>query len=241
MENLIFTLRILLVFMVLLGTFLVANYIYIMEKESELKKEQETLLILEEQRKIEEEKERIELEKAKIFQSCMMSPYQKEGLQTEINQLLNEYKNKNLGFYFEDIQNGYTIKKDETKTYFGASVIKLVEVLYLLNESIEGRLDLSTPIKYEKRHTFVFSSEMEKHKVGEEIPLRDIMRYAITVSDNTAHMMLFEYIGLDKLYAYANQIQVKITATNKDRFGNLRAIDGYNLLIQKKVYFWKKL
>ncbi len=164
----------------------------------------------------------------------MNTPYKSENINTQIEKLKQEYQNKDLSFYFEDIINQYTIKQDETSTYFGASVIKLVEVLYLLNEAIAGRVDLSTPIKYESKHQFMYSIGMEKHQVGDEVPLKEVMEYAISVSDNSAHMMLFDFIGLEKIREFANSINVKTSISYSDKFGNLRAIDGYNIL--KEAY-----
>ncbi len=236
-NQIIFLLRILLVCLVLLGSTLIANHLYIVEKEKILLNEQieQQKSEIERLKQEKEEQERLEKqEKEKKYQTCMLSPYQSESLQSEIDALEKEYEGWNLSFYVEDVVNEYTMNKTENTVYFGASVIKLVDVLYLINKAMAGEVDLSTTMTYESKHQYVYSEGMKNHKIGDEVPLKEIMEYAISVSDNTAHMMLLDYIGIENLRKFAESINVKTTISSSDKFGNLRAIDGYNIL--KEAY-----
>ena len=69
------------------------------------------------------------------------------------------------------------------------------------------------------------SKEMKKHKVGEKISLRNLVKYAITVSDNTAHDMLINYIGKSNLKAYGNSLGAKYTLIG-DNFGEITVDDA---------------
>ncbi len=213
--------RILLFLVVILGSCLIANGIYFYEQQ---KIEKERI----------EKEQRLLTEKERIYEECINTPFLSEATSNQILELETEYQNKYLSFYFEDINNQYTITKDEERSYYGASIIKLVEALYLIQKAMDQEVDLNETKVYEAKYKAPYSSGMITHQIGDEVTLRELITHAITVSDNTAHFMLFDYIGLSNLREYANSISVHLTATESERYGNLRAIDGYYIL--KEAY-----
>ena len=66
---------------------------------------------------------------------------------------------------------------------------------------------------------------MAKRTIGEDVSLKDLMNYAISVSDNTAHLMLIDYIGFSKLKEYGKSLGGKVTLEGGDKFGNQTADD----------------
>ena len=66
---------------------------------------------------------------------------------------------------------------------------------------------------------------MSKHKIGDMVSLGELMKYSITYSDNTAHQMLYDYIGKTKLQEYSKSLGAKVLLEGWDHFGNQTASD----------------
>ena len=200
---------------------------------------QHQLAVLQEQQRLEEE--RIKKEKEEKYQTCLTKKYEESELTNELLSKKNEIdtyiktNNYKASVLYEDIQTGFNYKYNTDTVYYGCSLIKIVDALYLINQAILGNVNLDTEtVTYTRNYVRSFSSGMEKRKIGEQVSLRDLITYAISVSDNSAHMMLFDFIGLEKIREFANSINVKTSISYSDKFGNLRAIDGYNIL--KEAY-----
>lgn len=138
--------------------------------------------------------------------------------------------NYNVGFKYEELNFDYSLSHESDKVFYGASLIKLVDAIYLLDNDI----DLNLTKKYESKYKRAYSSKMDKRVIGEEVTLNDLMEYAISVSDNTAHIMLVDYIGFSKLQEYGKSLGAKVILQGGDNFGNQTADD--TLLYLKKAY-----
>ncbi len=194
-----------------------------LEKKEE---ERQYQMYLEEQQRIAEEKR-----KREIYETCQNTPYMDELTTTKINEFLNKYSNENFAIYFEDINNGYTIMKNETTSFYGASLIKLLDATYLIRKAINGEIDLKTEtVTYESRHKRDYSLGMDSHSFGEKISLEILIGYALAASDNTAHEMLYEYIGVENLRNYAKTLGITITANSVEHFGYLNADYTHKML-----------
>lgn len=157
----------------------------------------------------------------KIYKECLKNPLPEENFNENTLNKKNEiisYASKNgLRYTFEDLTFGYQINYNENEPLYGASLIKLVTAIYL----IENDVDLSQQIKYTSNFVSKYSEGMEKRKIGENITLQDLMKYSITVSDNTAHHMLVNYIGKSKLKEYAKSLGATAIFTgSSDDYGN---------------------
>ena len=64
------------------------------------------------------------------------------------------------------------------------------------------------------------------------ISLRDLVKYAITVSDNSAHQMLVDYIGFTNLKKYGNSLGAKNTLIGGDNFGQIDTNDSIAYLTE---------
>ena len=156
-----------------------------------------------------------------VYNACIKEALPEEGFNEETTNKKNEitsYAKKNgLRYKYEDLKFGYTISYGENDSLYGASLIKLVDALYLIDNDV----DLSKKIKYESKYVAGSSEGMSKHSLGSYVSLEDLMKYAITYSDNTAHAMLYSYIGKSKLKEYANNLGATTIFTGtSDTFGN---------------------
>jgi hypothetical protein len=138
--------------------------------------------------------------------------------ETELNDYVSNY---DVSVYYEELDNNYVYKYNEDEKYYGASLIKLVDALYL----IDNKIDLNATMKYEKKYYDGVSECMSGYHYGDEISLNTLITCAISVSDNTAHMMLISYIGFDNLKNYGESLGATNILDGGDNFGTQSAKD----------------
>ena len=155
-------------------------------------------------------------------------------LEEEKQELINYLNSYRVSFYYTSLIDDYNYTYNESKVYFGASLIKLLDALYIYDLASKDVIDLEETIKYESKYGWTGSEEMSKIPVGSMVSLRDLVKYAITVSDNTAHQMLLSYIGHNTLREYARSLGIKVMLNNSSDYGNISADDANTLL--KMVY-----
>ena len=155
------------------------------------------------------------------YAECISKALPEEGFNEQTTEMkkdiINYAKSSGVKYKYEDLRFGYTISYGEDDSLYGASLIKLVDALYLIDNDV----DLSKKIKYESKYVSGSSEGMKNHSLGSYISLEDLMKYAITYSDNTAHAMLFSYIGKNNLKDYAKGLGANsILSGAGDTFGN---------------------
>lgn len=188
------------------------------EKYLEIKKQKEY------EKKLKEEREA-------IYNDCINSPYKDEEVDEMFTNLLNQLNSNNISIYFEDLNNNYSLTLNVDKSYYGASLIKLFVASYLVDNAREGNIDLNDKIVYTHNYSIVDTVELKNYKVNDEIPLSDLLKYSISVSDNAAHFMLFDYIGANNLKIYAkNKFNVNLTISDSNRYSYLTVSDTNALL-----------
>lgn len=180
-----------------------------------------------------------EKKKEADYNSCLVKAYSEEELTDELKQKMKEIdslivdNNYKTSVYYEDITTGFNYKYNETRVYYGCSLIKLVDALYLIDKASSGEIDLDeVKIVYEDKYKKAYSLGMATRTIGEEISLRDLITYAISVSDNSAHLMLIDYIGFSNLKKYGQSLGAKVILTGGDNFGNQTAEDT-NIYLKK--------
>lgn len=169
----------------------------------------------------------------KIYNECLSKPLTEENFNEETtskkNEIISYAKNNGLRYTYEDLTWNYQINYNENSDVYGASLIKLVTALYLIDNDV----DLSTTVKYTSNFVSGSSDGMKNRKLGEQITLQDLMKYSITVSDNTAHHMLISYIGKNKLREYAKGLGATVILSGSgDDYGNQTTHDT-NIYLKK--------
>ncbi len=198
----------------------------------------------------EEERLKKEKEQKEKYDSCLAKPFEEEELTEELLEMkenIDAYINENkykASVMYEDITTGFTYQYKANTVYYGCSLIKIVDAIYLINEAIKGNVDLDTEtVTYTNKYVKGFSSGMSKRKIGEEVTLRDLITYAISVSDNSAHLMLLDYIGFNTLKEYGESLGAKVILTGGDNYGNQTAEDtniylkeAYKIITENEEY-----
>lgn len=187
-------------------------------------------------KKIEEEKQK------KEYDDCLkLSLNEDKGVIALQNDFLEELNNKyEISFMFEDLNSGYKVGENEKRSHYAASTIKLLDALYLYTMARNGNVDLNDTKVYAQQYSV---GGLKNYKVGDEISIRNLVKEAILISDNNAHLMLVDYIGFNNLKVFGNDLGATTTLIGGDKFGNISAYDAnlylkelYNFLSIDDVY-----
>lgn len=160
-----------------------------------------------------------------------------EDTKSKKNNLISYLNKNNIYYLYHDKTYNYDIKRNETESIYGASLVKLSTALYLIDNDV----DLSQEVTYLAKYKTAYSKGMEKHKIGDKVTIEELMKYSITYSDNTAHHMILNFIGKDKLKEYSKSLGAKVLLDGWDDFGNQTAEDmniylnrAYELFTEKE-------
>lgn len=184
------------------------------------------------------------------YQTCLNEAFLEEELNDQLINKKNEIdlliKNNQYqtSVYYEDLYTGFHYTYRENEIFYGCSLIKLVDALYLIEKAISGELDLDQEtVVYEAKYKMSYSSGLATRKIGESITLRDLITYAVSVSDNSAHLMLIDYIGFSNLKEYGKSLGAQVILTGGDNFGNQTANDtniylkkAYQIIMENEEY-----
>ena len=177
---------------------------------------------------IENEDNSEELER--LYNECLQRPYSEidnneilQNAKAELDAYLSKYK---TSVAYQDLTIGNYYSYNPSKVYYAASTMKSLAALYIYSKAAIGEVDLNSTIKYTSRYSWSESMEMKKHKYGEDISIRNLVNYAITVSDNSAYQMLVAYIGRQNLKNYGISLGAKYTLSGGDNFGSITVNDA---------------
>lgn len=204
------TFNFMLVLLIALGISYFGNQLYLKKQEKEITELQKVLL--------------------KEYNNCLKKPYTEEemneNVQIKVNEI-NDYirKNYSASVVYNDVTTGFYYKYNEDKIYYGASLIKLVEAMYIFDKANNGEIDINDTIKYTSNYKVAYSDGMSKRNIGENISIKDLISYILKYSDNTAHFMLMDYIGKQNLKDYGKKLGAKNILNGSDTFGYQSAED----------------
>lgn len=188
----------------------------------------------EEKRKREEE-----LRKKELYEECLDRDYSEkdntEFLMLGISELdLFIKENYKASVSYEDLSSGFKYSYDGESVYYAASTIKSLDALYIYSKAVAGEIDLEDTVTYTSRFKVSYSTGVRQHKLGSKISLRNLVKYAIIYSDNSAHQMLVSYIGRNNLKEFGKSLGAVNTLNGGDNFGHISANDG--LVYMKALY-----
>jgi hypothetical protein len=144
--------------------------------------------------------------KIEKFNDCMSEKFDNTSdtlLMKSEREALDSYMAKyDVSVLYKDIKtaNSYYYNKDEI--YYSASTIKIVDALYVYENAFKGIIDLNAPLT-KIRTAGLFNSENINYQNVNTMPVKDVVKYLVTVSDNRAHQLLVYNFGSDKIGNYA--------------------------------------
>ncbi len=176
-----------------------------------------------------EEQEKLELKKEKDleakYKACMNDSMDSSLLNDEFKDKVVEVDNflKNYHAYvsYSELDDNYYYGYNDEVVIYGASLIKLVDALYILDNGI----DINSTLKYSSNYYSKYNKGLIKHNVGDNLTIDTIIKYALSLSDNGAHKMLVDYIGFSSLKNYGKSLGATAILTGGDNFGMQTAKD----------------
>ncbi len=179
-----------------------------------------------------------EVKTNKEYQACLNVAYEDVEIPEEITNKIEELNtylhNYRVSVKYQDLKTGFTYSYKADTAYYAASTIKVLDALYLYTKASSNEINLDDTITYTKDYREGESLELDKHEFGEEISLRDLIKYALVYSDNTAHRMLIKYIGFNELKNFGNSLGAVNTLIGGDNFGEISADDA--IIYLKNIY-----
>ena len=153
------------------------------------------------------------------YKECMKQPYKMDTLDEEFNNLFKSYSNLNLGIAFTDVNNDYTYYLNEKKGYYSGCVVKIFSVIYFVEKARAGEIDLNSTLTYKPEDKHQFSDMTDQHNFYDEIPITTLIRYMLTISDNSAYFIIIHNYGADTFNNYfRDKYGIHLTFTNNHPF-----------------------
>lgn len=165
------------------------------------------------------------------YQNCMTRQFDDRDITEEYIEAQNQLttylsSNYKTSVAYEDLNYGFKYNYNLGTVYYAASTIKVLDGLYIYTKASLGELSLDDTMVYTSKYKWSSSKEMSKYKYGSKVTLRELVKYAITVSDNSAHQMLVDYIGRQKLKEFGLSLGATNTLNGSDNFGNISTEDA---------------
>ena len=132
---------------------------------------------------------------------------------TSVKNYLSSKSNKmdvGVGFYHIETGKSFYIKPNENFPL--ASVFKVPIMICVLQNIDRGKLSLSDKLILKRNDQCVGSGDIQFSSLGQSFTVSDLMYKMISVSDNTASDMLWNYIGYDA----CNDLMRNIGLTDSD-------------------------
>lgn len=137
--------------------------------------------------------------------------------------------NEKVAYYYEDLTHGHVVSFNADVTFYAASVIKIIVVLYLYKNNI----DLEQKIEIHEEDVKQGTGVLKKETLPKRYTLFSLMKYTIKESDNTAYLKLVDWIGKEKIISFGKSLGAQHIFEGKDNFGIVNCND-------LKIY-WKEL
>lgn len=130
---------------------------------------------------------------------CTCNP-EYEALDAEGNVITP--RDRCMSIYFYDVETGYEMTVNSGVHYPVASVVKIPYCTMIYEKITAGEIDPELVLTYEKRHYFHGTGLVNKGNYGDTYTVMQLLKLAITESDNTAYEMLKDLVSWDDFTAY---------------------------------------
>ena len=144
----------------------------------------------------------------------------------ELNGFLSKY---NASVYYYDFEKGFSYSYKVSDSYYSASLVKLIPALYIYEKANNGELDLDKTLTYTSNYNYTDSTYFDKARYGTKISIRNVVKYSLIYSDNSAYMMLIDYIGRNTLKQYGVSLGIS-KYMDTDNFGHINAAEAINVV-----------
>jgi len=139
-----------------------------------------------------------------------------ESLKTDIQNYIDD-NHFNLSVYIINARDGASFGIDEDKLYQAISLNKLPIAVIILKKVEEGKLSLDTKLPIEDKDRDNSFGTLYAQPVN-ELSVRDLLRYMLSESDNTALWVLSKKITKEDLLYFTKYIDYYSNDINSEKF-----------------------
>lgn len=124
--------------------------------------------------------------------------------------------NEKVAYYYEDIKTNTVFSFNANTTFYAASTIKILPIIYLF----EKKINLEQELEITKEDIKQGSGILKEEKIlPKKYTILKLMKYSIQNSDNTAYIKLVNWIGKENLIQYGKNLGATHSLEGKDLFG----------------------
>lgn len=128
-----------------------------------------------------------------------------ENVSSELNNYIKK-QNGTITVDYRDITTKEAFQIKPHKRLPSASTIKLPMALYIMELADQKKIDLDQKMIYKSYHRYGGSGLIQHTPIGSIYTIRDLVKKAISYSDNIAFIMLREKVGEKNLFKYTKKI-----------------------------------
>lgn len=124
---------------------------------------------------------------------------------SKIQSILNNY-NKNISILTYSLDGKKAIAYNTEKTYFSACTIKAGYVLSCCSQIEEKMANKDTLLTYQSKHYHDGSGKIKNQPYGTQYTIEKLIHECLSISDNVAYEMLYDYFGIDHYNRMINDL-----------------------------------
>ena len=132
-------------------------------------------------------------------------------LEAKVYETLNSY-GASSSFYIVSLDDGMSIGYNIDKRYQTASSIKAPFALSIQREIAKGNIDGNMLLTYQERHHSIGSGVVKNSEFGTQFTVNELIKYSLHESDNVAHIMLHNYLGVKVHNQHMNNLGANVLA-----------------------------
>lgn len=153
----------------------------------------------------------------------IIKPKVSKKIQKKIENLNIQFikSKEKVAYYYENITTGLSFSFNKDITFYAASTIKILIVLYLL----DNNCDLEKEITIQKTDIKQGSGVIKNDNLPQKYTIKKLMELTLNKSDNTAYLKLIEFVGSEKLKNYGKSLNATHTLEGKDNYGLITCKD----------------
>ena len=150
----------------------------------------------------------------------------------ELN-LLYLKQNEKVAYYYKDINTGTILSYNSDILFYAASSIKILVCVMLLEMAEKGSVDLEKKLLVKMDDLKQDTGVIKFQKEDTYYSIKELIKYTIVESDNTAYIKLVNYVGKNNLEIYGKLLGAEHTMEGKDLFGLINCDD--------MIKYWEKV
>lgn len=179
-----------------------------------------------------------EVQIIEAFNECMNEDISDETLQmtSERKNLTNYFSRYNVSILYKNLDDSNEYKYNPYTIYYSASTIKIVDALYVYENALLNLINLNNPLAVIQRSGLASSTVINKTNIN-TMPIKDVVKYLISLSDNRAHQLLIYNYGYKNINNFSKSLGTTFQISASDYYTNINIHDAEIYLTELYNFF----